>query len=67
MNIKIEISEGVFLEAIIRKWSEMNSFARDWETRYLGNVVDWNSSNFQTYAHFKDACDRHYLVEIKEK
>lgn len=64
MAVKMEIAEGVFLEAFIKGWPEMNSFARDWKTEYLGNVMDWNSPTNQTYAHFKDACDRHYLVEI---
>lgn len=64
MAVKIEIAEGVFLEAFIKGWPEMNSFARDWKTEYLGNVMDWNSPKHQTYAHFKDASDRHYLVEI---
>lgn len=61
---KIEIADGVFLEATIESWPEMNSFARDWGTEYLGNVMDWNSKTNQVYAHFKDACDRHYLVAI---
>lgn len=61
---KFEIADGVFLEAMVKGWTDMNGFARDWHTEYLGNVMDWNSECNQVYAHFKDACDRHYLVAI---
>lgn len=63
-EVTIEIGDGEHLEATIKSWPEMNAFARDWKTEYLGNVMDWNSKNNTTYAHFKDACNRHYLVEI---